>query len=61
VLAHVTSLKITEWRFQMGCGTTVYPFTFTLRDLVHKVAGEQVPRSDPGGRRDQPSSGVFWV
>jgi uncharacterized integral membrane protein (TIGR00697 family) len=46
MLADVTSLKITEVAgFSMDAGTLVYPFTFTLRDLVHKVAGKQVARA----------------
>jgi uncharacterized integral membrane protein (TIGR00697 family) len=39
-------LKITEVAgFSMDAGTLVYPFTFTLRDLVHRVAGKQVARA----------------
>ena len=46
MLADVSSLKITEVAgFSMDAGTLVYPFTFTLRDLVHKVAGKQVARA----------------
>jgi uncharacterized integral membrane protein (TIGR00697 family) len=45
MLADVTSLKITEVAgLSMDAGTLVYPFTFTLRDLVHKVAGKRVAR-----------------
>jgi len=46
MLADVSSLKITEVAgFSMDAGTLVYPFTFTLRDLVHKAAGKQVARA----------------
>ncbi|MBM3696028.1 MAG: queuosine precursor transporter [Actinobacteria bacterium] len=46
MLADVTSLKITEVAgFSMDAGTLVYPFTFTLRDLVHRVAGKEVARA----------------
>jgi len=46
MLADIGSLKITEVAgFSMDAGTLVYPFTFTLRDLVHKVAGKQVARA----------------
>ena len=46
MLADISSLKITEVAgFSMDAGTLVYPFTFTLRDLVHKVAGKQVARA----------------
>ena len=46
MLADVTSLKITEIAgFSMDAGTLVYPFTFTIRDLVHRVAGARVARA----------------
>ncbi len=45
MLADITSLKITEVAgMSMDAGTLIYPFTFTLRDLVHKVAGKRVAR-----------------
>jgi len=31
--------------FAVDAGTLVYPFTFTLRDLVHKVAGKAAART----------------
>jgi uncharacterized integral membrane protein (TIGR00697 family) len=46
MLADISSLKITEVAgFSMDAGTLVYPFTFTLRDLVHKRAGVRVARA----------------
>ena len=40
MLADVTSLKIAVvGGFSIDAGTFVYPLTFTLRDLVHKVVG----------------------
>ena len=46
LLADVSSLKITEVAgFSMDAGTLVYPFTFTIRDLVHKTAGATVARA----------------
>ena len=46
MLADIGSLKITEVAgFSMDAGTLIYPFTFTLRDLVHQVAGMQVARA----------------
>jgi len=40
MLADVASLKIaTVGGFSVDAGTFVYPLTFTLRDLVHKVVG----------------------
>ncbi len=45
MLADITSLKIVFVAgFSMDAGTLVYPFTFTLRDMVHKVAGIRVAR-----------------
>lgn len=46
ILSDVTSLKIISIAGRsVDAGTLVYPFTFTLRDLVHKVAGRQVARA----------------
>ena len=40
MLADITSLKIILFAgFSMDAGTLIYPITFTLRDLVHKVTG----------------------
>ncbi len=40
MLADVTSLKIAVvGGFSIDAGTFVYPLTFTLRDLVHKIVG----------------------
>jgi uncharacterized integral membrane protein (TIGR00697 family) len=45
MLADIASLKIVFVAgFSMDAGTLVYPFTFTLRDMVHKVAGIRVAR-----------------
>ena len=45
VLADVASLKIVSiGGLSLDGGTLIYPFTFTIRDLVHKVAGKQVAR-----------------
>jgi uncharacterized integral membrane protein (TIGR00697 family) len=46
VLADVASLRIVEvFGVTMDGGTLIYPFTFTLRDLVHKVAGAATART----------------
>ncbi len=46
MMADVASLRIiTVLGFSMDAGTLVYPFTFTLRDMVHKVAGIRVARA----------------
>ncbi len=45
MLADITSLKLTEVAgWTVDAGTLIYPITFTLRDLVHKVAGVRVAR-----------------
>jgi len=31
--------------FSMDAGTLIYPFTFTLRDMVHKIAGIKAART----------------
>jgi uncharacterized integral membrane protein (TIGR00697 family) len=46
VIAQVTSLKIGIVAGQaVDMGTFVYPVTFTLRDVVHKVAGRRAART----------------
>lgn len=45
VLADVASLRIVYLLgFAVDAGTLIYPFTFTLRDLVHKIAGKSAAR-----------------
>lgn len=45
MLADIASLRIVKFAgLSMDAGTLVYPFTFTIRDLVHKVAGKRVAR-----------------
>lgn len=45
MLADIASLRIVSLAgFAVDAGTLVYPFTFTLRDLVHKVAGKTAAR-----------------
>ena len=46
MLADIASLRIlTIGGLSVDGGTLVYPFTFTLRDMVHKVAGIGVART----------------
>ena len=46
VIAQVTSLKIgVVWDQAVDMGTFVYPLTFTLRDVVHKVVGRHAART----------------
>jgi uncharacterized integral membrane protein (TIGR00697 family) len=46
MMADVLSLKI-AWvaGFSIDAGTFIYPFTFTLRDLVHKLLGRSAARA----------------
>jgi queuosine precursor transporter len=46
LLSNVASLRIVMIAgFSMDAGTLIYPFTFTLRDLVHKTGGIKVARA----------------
>lgn len=46
VLADIASLRIVQlFGFAVDAGTLIYPFTFTLRDLVHKIAGKTAART----------------
>ena len=46
MLADITSLKIALiGPLSIDGGTFVYPFTFTLRDLVHKLLGKRAART----------------
>jgi uncharacterized integral membrane protein (TIGR00697 family) len=64
MLSDISSLKITEVAgFSMDAGTLVYPFTFTLRDLVHKVAGKRAARTliFAAAVINLFMAGLFWV
>jgi uncharacterized integral membrane protein (TIGR00697 family) len=46
MLADIASLKIALiGSFSIDGGTFIYPFTFTLRDLVHKLLGKRAART----------------
>lgn len=46
LLADIASLRIVSlFGMSVDAGTLVYPFTFTLRDMVHKVAGVATARA----------------
>lgn len=46
MLSDIGSLRIiTLFGYAVDAGTLIYPFTFTLRDLVHKVGGKSVART----------------
>ncbi len=45
MLSDITSLKIISLAgLSMDAGTLIYPLTFTLRDLVHKILGMKAAR-----------------
>ncbi|GAB5494145.1 MAG: queuosine precursor transporter [Phototrophicaceae bacterium] len=46
IFADIASLRILFIAgFSIDGGTLIYPFTFTLRDMVHKVAGASIART----------------
>ena len=63
MLADIASLKIVLFAgFSMDAGTLVYPITFTLRDLVHKVTGKSGARLTivVAGAINLFMAGFFW-
>ncbi len=45
MMADIASLRVvTIAGHAVDAGTLIYPFTFTLRDLVHKIGGKSVAR-----------------
>ena len=64
MLADIMSLKIVLFAgFSMDAGTLVYPITFTLRDLVHKVAGRRGARAIiiAAAIINLIMAGLFWI
>ena len=64
ILSDVASLKIADvFGRAIDGGTLIYPITFTLRDLVHKVAGKQVARAliVAAAVINLFMAGLFWV
>jgi queuosine precursor transporter len=64
LLADITSLRIVDIAGSaMDGGTLVYPITFTLRDLVHKVAGKRVARTliFASAAINVVMAGLFWA
>jgi uncharacterized integral membrane protein (TIGR00697 family) len=64
MLADISSLRIvTLMGLSIDGGTFVYPFTFTLRDMVHKVAGIGVARAliVTAAGVNIAMAGLFWV
>ena len=64
MLADISSLRIvTVAGLAVDAGTLVYPFTFTLRDLVHKIAGKEAARIliFTAAAINVAMAGVFWL
>jgi uncharacterized integral membrane protein (TIGR00697 family) len=64
MLADISSLRIvTVAGLAVDAGTLVYPFTFTLRDLVHKIAGKEAARIliFTAAVINVAMAGVFWL
>jgi uncharacterized integral membrane protein (TIGR00697 family) len=46
MMADIASLRIIDVAgYAVDAGTLIYPFTFTLRDLVHKIGGKEAART----------------
>ena len=64
MLADVASLRVVMFAgMSMDAGTLVYPLTFTLRDMVHKVAGVKATRvlTLAAAGINVVMAGLFWL
>lgn len=64
MMADIASLRIVLVAgFSVDAGTFVYPFTFTLRDLVHKTAGLKAARAliITAAVINLVMAGLFWL
>jgi uncharacterized integral membrane protein (TIGR00697 family) len=64
MMADIASLRIVMiGGFSIDAGTFVYPFTFTLRDLVHKTAGIKAARAliITAALLNLIMAGLFWL
>jgi len=64
LISNVASLRIvTLFGLSIDAGTLIYPLTFTLRDLVHKVAGTAASRVVilVGAAVNLVMASVFWI
>jgi len=64
MMADIASLRIVMVAgFSIDAGTFVYPFTFTLRDLVHKTAGIRAARAliITAAVINLVMAGLFWL
>ena len=64
MLSDIASLRIVLIAgFSVDAGTLVYPFTFTLRDLVHKTTNKQTARTliFAAAAINVVMAGIFWL
>lgn len=64
IFADITSLKIVTFLgMSMDAGTLIYPITFTLRDLVHKVTNRKGARTlvVAAGVANLFMAALFWL
>ncbi len=64
MMADIASLRIVMiGGFSIDAGTFVYPFTFTLRDMVHKTAGIKAARAliVAAAALNLLMAGLFWL
>ena len=64
MLADIGSLRIIAvGGWAVDAGTLVYPFTFTLRDLIHKMAGKSIARTVifAAAGINVAMAGLFWL
>jgi uncharacterized integral membrane protein (TIGR00697 family) len=64
LISNVASLRIvTLFGLSIDAGTLIYPLTFTLRDLIHKVAGTAASRVVifVGAGVNLLMASVFWI
>jgi uncharacterized integral membrane protein (TIGR00697 family) len=64
ILADIGSLRIIAvGGWAVDAGTLVYPFTFTLRDLIHKMAGKSIARTVifAAAGINIAMAGLFWL
>ncbi len=64
MMADIASLRIVMiGGFSIDAGTFVYPFTFTLRDMVHKTAGIKAARAliVAAAALNLIMAGLFWL
>lgn len=63
LIANVASLRIVEvFGWSLDAGTFIYPITFTLRDVIHKIAGRSAARAAifTGAFINLMMAGYFW-